>query len=386
MPKGVAKRGRKERRPNLTPKEEREIVEHVRRDKLRQKSREELAKEINRMLPQKEKASEIYLKKRISEIRSKKDLEGEPWTIGAKVDISHEALPSVLRCSKEAQILGLSFTIREAKCCARLSTLIKDTSALRHWAYIYANRELANEILVKDFETADLDEILTTPPWEMATAYLVGIAKPLETGLYKFDENRPLTKRPIPTTTPPMTIGSGVVEVEPSFLHDQAQDAEIEFLYGPNREESLKAISGERGWAAATMEVRRWAANKQWVGGSKLRKSIKSWALDLPVAPVETIGLSQEAVRVYTLWLGYLAKGPRMVLLENLNPVELRKQVLNRLDIILQLREWVKNHRLASGSEELSTPPWPLIQPLDRIVALFSLKPIDILRKVGYEN
>ena len=322
----------------------------------------------------------------ISRIRSH---EGQEWTLAKASDIHPEAMPAVLRCWKEAQISGLSFTIREAKWCARLSSFIKDTSALRMWAYTYANRELAYEILDKPFETfetADLDQILTTPPWEMATAYLVGIAKPLETGLYKFDENRPLTKRPIPTTTPPMIISSGVVEIEPSFLHDQAQDAEIEFLYGPNIEESLKAISGERGWAAATMEVRRWAANKQWVGVSKLRKFIKSWALVLPVAPVETIGLSQEAVRVYTLWLGYLAKGPRMVLLENLNPVELRKQVLDRLDIILQLREWVKNHRLASGSEELSTPPWPLIQPLDRIVALFSLKPIDILRKVGCEN
>jgi hypothetical protein len=386
MPKGVAKRGRKERRPNLTPKEEREIVEHVLRDKSRQKSREKLAKEINRMLPQKEQASVIYLKKRISEIRSKKDSEGEPWTIGAKVDISHEALPSVLRCSKEAQILGLSFTIREAKCCARLSSLIKDTSALRLWAYTYANRELAYEILGKPFETADLDQILTTPPWELVTACLVGIVNPLEIGLYTFDENGSVTKRPISSTTPPIPISSGAVEIDLIFVHDQAKVAEIEFLYGPNIEESLKAISAECGYLLQYWCVADEQWKKRWEGAPSYQKFAKTWKPLLNVTPVETVGLSQEAVRVYTLWLGYLAKGPRMVPLENLNRVDLRKQVLDRLDTLLQLREWVKNHRLASGSEKLTTPPRRLISPLDRGEALFGLEPIDILRKVGYEN
>ena len=92
-------------------------------------------------------------------------------------------------------------------------------------------------------------------------------------------------------------------------------------------------------------------------------------------------------MRVYMLWLGYLSKGPRIVPLENLNPVELRKQVLDRLDILLQLREWVKNHKLASVSEtSLLFLHWPLSPPLDRVVHLFGLKPMDILRKVGYEN
>ena len=102
----------------------------------------------------------------------------KPWNLGslAEYPMPNEDLPVVLRCWKEAQLSDSSFTIREAKWCARLSTFIKDSFTLYSWASVYANRELGYEILGKpsEFDTSGLDTIATSTPWELATGYLTG--------------------------------------------------------------------------------------------------------------------------------------------------------------------------------------------------------------------
>jgi len=319
----------------------------------------------------------------ISKIRSQ---EGGEWTFVDILDIPTESISAVLQAWREGKLLGSPLTMQEAKWCARLSFFIKDSFALRQWAYAYANRERACEILKKPFDTSDLDMILTTPPWELATMYLVGLSKPPQVGLYKIYENSPFTKRPIPTDTPPSIIGSGEVKIEPVLLHFQAKVAEMSFLYGPDWETKLRAIFPECGW----LLIQWWFADEQlktqWAENPAYQEFVKTWKCLFDIAPVEALSLSQEAVRVYTLWLEYLAKGPHIISLVNLNRAERPKQVLCRLDMLLQLREWVKNHRLASSSEKMSTPPWPLIEPLDAAVALFGLKPTELLLKAGYEE
>lgn len=367
MPKGVAKRGRKERRPNLTPKEERGIVEYVLRDESRQKSREKLAKEINRMLPEKEKASELYLKKRISEIRSKEDSEGEPWTIGAKVDISHEALPVLLRCWKEAQLSESSFTIREAKWCARLSTFIKDSWTLRSWAGAYANREMAYEIMQQPLDTSDFDTILTTPPWELVTGYLTGEIKPVVHGIFRFDKIGrrvvPIDKLPAGSSgqwqypvTPPSFMPV-IIGLTPIALYAQAHSAEIQFLGGPG-------------------------LYKKEITDIATRESL---AGDGIITPLGELNFSQEQVRVYTLWLQYFAKGPLIKsVAKETDAKKGLKEYEKRLQIAYKLRIWVQNHELAQDSSCLLPNA---VDPdfLDYLDTQHKLKPVELLKKVGYE-
>jgi hypothetical protein len=287
----------------------------------------------------------------ISKIRNTPDPEGGSWNFGAKAQIPSEAWPAVLQAWKVNRLEGSSFTIREAKWCARLSALIKDSSMLRDWASVYANRELAYEILGKEneFDTSDFDILLTTPPWEFATGYLTGEIKPVVHGIFTF---RKIGRRVVPTDKEssifelPLDEKALVtIAVAPLVLHSHAFTAECEFL---ELSDLYPGISG-----------------------------------NLPTTSFEEF--SEEQIRVFVLWLHYLTKGPRIKSLKGETDMKkLGEELDRRKQIIHELHEWVKSHRLAKDSACLG-PVVPHKGVLDFLAPQYNLKPVELLKKVGYE-
>ena len=91
--------------------------------------------------------------------------------------------------------------------------------------------------------------------------------------------------------------------------------------------------------------------------------------------PIDDLGISREAERVYTHWLHYLYFGPDA---GDLTPDE-------RLQILIELRLWISSHRLATSSEDLQRSMFKInISSLEELVDEFNLKPTELLIKVGY--
>jgi len=267
-----------------------------------------------------------------------------------------------------------------------------DSLSLWHWADVYANRELASSILKRDFDNSDLDEILTTPPWELATAYLVGVVRPLIIGIFKIAEESPFSAKSQRTPIPPLRMSSAVTEIDATWLHLETARAETDFLFGPrlgerqiDEEGSLLQMLG-----AENILLRFGQEWQAAIPDADIDSFIETYGLQdlvraLDCTPVEGLGFSQETERVYTLQLEYLAKGPGMHPLWELDADCVRQQLRERYDILEQLRTWVGNHDLAKDSSALSQPlPWVLIQPLEQLTEKHNLRPVDLLKRVGH--
>lgn len=80
----------------------------------------------------------------------------------------------------------------------------------------------------------------------------------------------------------------------------------------------------------------------------------------------------------------YLAKGPRIKRLAR-GTEEGRKEFKKRVQIVYKLREWVKNHELAKKDSSCLLPNAVDPDFLDSLDTRYKLKPIELLKKVGYE-
>lgn len=254
----------------------------------------------------------------------------KPWSLASLRDypIPREALPIIFRVSRYSRIGEKPFTILHAMWAARLSTEITDIRLLQHWSNVYANREVACLMMNWPVYTYDIDSIWSMGPWELATAYIVNEARELELGYYYFQDKEI-------TGYAPMYTSSALIEVDMLLMHEATQNQEIDFIKGDG----------------------------------------DSLSVEKP-AYIDSLELSYEAERVYTMWLRYLFKGP--------NTLNLAQQ--ERLEILLELRDWVSSHELTSDSSILSEPlPWPLYMIIDNALS-FNLIPTELLKKVGYKH
>lgn len=96
------------------------------------------------------------------------DPQDRPWSM-ATLDrpdippIPPEALPAVLNVWKlriDSEEWNFSFSIREAKWAARLSTLITDTEKLSTKASQYARTEILYQLIGRSFDSSGLDSLL----------------------------------------------------------------------------------------------------------------------------------------------------------------------------------------------------------------------------------
>lgn len=273
----------------------------------------------------------------------KKNIEStsKPWSFGSLPDypIPHEALPVVMKVARLCRVSDRPFTIRHALWTARLSTAISDTSKLAHLANVYTSRELVCLINGHPLYTSDLDTMWSMSPWELATAYLTGEAAFLHRDYFVKSQERE-EFYPMPEF-----IGCGAIEVDMSYLHLLTAVLEYNFLKGSE----IHAIEEAK---------------------VKLRQ------------PIWQLSLSYTAERVYGMWLTYMSKGAKAN--------ELSRS--ERLELLLKLREWVRNHKLVKepnyklGSVGTLSDwlPFTIGMPISEIVEDFDLAPIDLLQAVGY--
>ena len=306
----------------------------------------------------------------ISEIRNWPDPEAIPWSIGLKTDIPQDTLPAVLHAWKQCYLEGQSFTKREAKWCARLSTIINDTRTLLSFARGYANREIIYGAIGKsmDFDTSNLDKVLTMEPWELATACLTREIRPLGPSIPKFEINpQKLSIFDAAVPYEPMTIFAPLrtMEIASDILERQANDAQMSFIL-------LTPMCSKDIFSMILIPMPEGFSREQFI--------------DMRVSMRKTLSeqqFSHEQMRVYTLWLEYLAAGLHAQTLEE-------RQVRNRIKIVNELRRWIKNHPLAKDSSVLLpfSPEGLFVgasQESQKISA-YVLEPLELLEKVGIKS
>jgi hypothetical protein len=331
------------------------------------------------IFPKKRKMQEIIAEARkgLDDVpakrRQKMESMSKPWNLGslAEYPMPNEALPVVLQCCKEAQLSDSSFTVREAKWCANLSAIINDTRTLVSFTAGYANREIIHEAKTKHsepFDTSNLDKILTMAPWELATACLTKEIKPIGPSIPKF-EIRPEELSFFDAAVPyePMTVFEPIktMKIAVDILETQAYDAETSFVL-------LTPMCSKDIFSMILIPMPEGFSREQFI--------------DMRVSMRKTLSeqqFSHEQMRVYTLWLEYLAAGLHAQTLEE-------RQVRNRIKIVNELRRWIKNHPLAKDSSVLLpfSPEGLFVgasQESQKISA-YVLEPLELLEKVGIKS
>lgn len=273
-------------------------------------------------LPSLRKVQDI-LANAVPELEKARDVD-QPWSLGAseKHGIPPEASKDLLEIWKTRLATGRFFSIREAKWAARLRNIVQDKYFLGHWAELYALREQTCDFLLIAPETSDLDASLVMTAWEQETAKAIGMLEPIK------------------LTSPYETW---IVVTKP-FLKP--------LQFGLSR---LVVGTAEE---VALVEK-----------GAMVKKK------GLALQPLEDLKLSEEAEWVYVFWLEYLSEGPKW---RNLSPEKHR-------EILLQLRDWVKNHPWAQ--REFNWEIWSEFNWETEESTEFTrlLKPTQLLKMVGYE-
>jgi hypothetical protein len=302
-----------------------------------------------------------------------------PWSLGNK-DIDPEHLYAILGAAKLAKCSNKLFTTRQAKWCSLLSGSIVDNRTLLSFATKYADLELIHDVLDPNspFDTSNLDAILTMTPWEIATACLTWQIKPLGPDIIEFKippDIDPKNKRPpavedifrlIPYE--PMTVYKPFkpMPIATDILEKQAYEAETSFIlltprYPKDDILSMIRIPRPEGFS-----------REQFID---MRVSMRKTLSELK--------FSQEQMRVYTLWLEYLAAGARVKTLQE-------SEVRNRIKMVSQLRKWVKNHKLAKGSHDLLpfSPEGVGIGDTETVnkIVRHKVEPARLLKQVGHKT
>jgi len=365
----------RKRRKNLSPREREEITQFIYNSP--QLSNKELADSINKMLGKGRTLSITYLtKKVIPRVRREVDSKGAPWCIGSKeVVVPPEVLPVVLsiqtRQTDEARARALS--LREVEWIVRLSGLIGDSSTLESWAWAYANREWASELLGPGhtLDTSDFDRVMIAQPWELATGYLTGEIEPVTRGIFRPER---VGGRIVPTDAPPegrpslfrypitpLTMEPVFVKRDLIALSGWARVAEVAFVLGMSCEKAKLVATG------------LYRALDSVESGEDWEKYFEVWDSIPDMPMVGQLPFSQEQFRVYTFWLRAMNSSE--------SPEDMEAFV-SRIEIVRELREWVMNHELAQDSRcLLPTVTNPdLIEPL---VRRYNLAPLSILEKLG---
>jgi len=244
-----------------------------------------------------------------------------PWSIGSLKDfpLSPDTLPHVLRVWKFCLIRGELLTIRQANWVAQLSHCGSTVYGLWAMAASYARKEQASVSLREPlFETLGLDSSWTQGLWESATASSIG-RKHWGRGSSRFS-----------SMFDEKTVNVIVHEAEQSQF--------------PHEEDTVIPFDEQRSHFHNQM---------------------------LEMDDINTLGLTDEAIIVYSLWLSYLKKGSKWR----------RLKAGKRITIVKQLRNWVQNQAniLASFLESDYRP----YEELSRIV---EGRPEKLLKLVGYEE
>ncbi len=325
------------------------------------------------------------------------------WSPATSYRYPLERMEAVYRVWQLRSIKKQRFTVREATWVSRLSVVIKKTIPLSMWAYTYANRQLGSLILDGPFDVSDLDPIWSMEPWELATAYCVEEIPELQHTWYFISGEDPYKRKNKPQEAyfPHLSIGDGVIQTDPTILHQDAEEAERMLLLGTEYDAVELWAMAMNGYIQDTLEG--YIEPTGSLTKALLRSINKSWneaaenhgeIVDVDdFMGVKDIGFTREQERVYTMWLRYLAQGSKV------NDLSWS----DRLNIVLQLREWIKNHRLADSLEgdrtgpplshdKLGGPLSPLfLGDLSVVVEAFekadmSLLPTGLLETVGLPN
>ena len=305
------------------------------------------------------------------------------WTLGdcEAHAIPKEAIPAVLRVRKLCFIEGVPLSTRVAKWVARLSDVEERPMELRDWAYRYANREQAAVALGVPLDTADLDTLLTTSAWELATAYATGLASDwhleianpcleakglgLESAaLYQLSrkaEYALLWSAGSPGELAVDDQGSQrlalLVEVNPEFAANTSREDILQQL-DTKLQERLEEVFGAGNFSLES---------------SHLEQLDSSPVLEnLGLENIADFGLSPAAMAVYIFWLSFLRKA------------EARPSLDVQLEIIVLLRRWVQSQDWASDSAAVSTFAESVgVENLRELSKHPGLRPVDILQLAG---
>ena len=90
-----------------------------------------------------------------------------------------------------------------------------------------------------------------------------------------------------------------------------------------------------------------------------------------PLPSIKRLKLCEDALFVYVHWLHHLSKGPTWR--------DLSEQ--QRIEVILELRDWIAQHPWAKG-----TPVPDTARIAQRLELKVPLKPTNLLKKVGYKE
>lgn len=278
--------------------------------------------------------TEETLIKMISSIRNRPlDSQDKPWSVAASSqhNFPYDSTPTLLRLWKLCRSLDSHFTVREAKWAIHLSPMLPDIVSLLNFAQVYAARERVYKLMGEEFNSSDLDHVLTMSIYEYITQVILGNVWP---GPNPDDVIR---------VRPPSCV---------QFTGDSIEAAE---------EAEFKAISAHR-----------------FVEGKPHREVIKEADDDRKTLPlIKESNLDDDIIWIYTYWVTELKDAPKWKTFS-------RQQAI---DILNSLREWSSSFQLLKP--KLSSILLDLLnagqaEQLLSIITFEGFIPFDLLVKVGY--
>ncbi len=278
--------------------------------------------------------SEDTLIKMISKIRNRPlDAEDKSWSIAASSQhhFPYDSTPILLRLWKLCRSWDSHFTVREAKWAIYLSPMIPDIVSLLYFAEVYAARERVYKLLGEEFNSSDLDYILTMSIYEYITQVFLG-------NLWaKASEDDVIRVRPISC---------------PQFIGDSSEAA---------KEAEFKAMAAHR-----------------FVAGKSKKEVVREADEDRTVlSPIKEMNLDDDVIWVYTYWVTEFKDSPEW---NNFT----RQQAI---DILNSLREWASNFQLLKPKINATLLDLINVGQNEQLLAVITYEgfiPVNLLYKVGY--